>query len=62
VGRKIEPQGPGRSSADAEDKVERAAVSKRHPMLGALKGLVRIAPGTDLTDPAYPDWSDSGDT
>jgi hypothetical protein len=30
----------------------RAAMSKRHPMFGALKGLVRIAPGTDITAPA----------
>jgi len=29
---------------------------RRHPLLGALKGLVRIMPGTDLTKPADPDW------
>jgi len=28
----------------------------RHPLFGALKGLMRIAPGTDLTKPADPDW------
>ena len=28
----------------------------RHPLFGALKGLVRIAPGVDLTEPADPDW------
>jgi hypothetical protein len=28
----------------------------RHPLLGALKGLVQIMPGTDLTEPADPDW------
>ena len=27
-----------------------------HPLLGALKGLMRIAPGADLTKPADPDW------
>ena len=27
-----------------------------HPILGALKGLVRIPPGVDLTEPADPDW------
>ena len=27
-----------------------------HPLAGALKGLMRIAPGTDLTKPADPDW------
>jgi len=28
----------------------------RHPLLGAMKGLVRIMPGTDLTEPADPEW------
>jgi hypothetical protein len=28
----------------------------RHPLLGALKGLVRVMPGTGLTAPA---WADS---
>lgn len=32
--------------------------SKRHPLLGALKGLMRIMPGTDLTKPAEPGWGD----
>ena len=31
-------------------------VEKYHPLLGALKGLMRIGPGTDLTLPADPDW------
>ena len=29
---------------------------ERHPLFGALKGLVRIPPGIDLTEPADPDW------
>jgi len=62
VSRKIDPQAPDGSSADAERKAERAAVSRRHPRFGALKGLVRIAPGTDLTDPAYPDWGEKIET
>jgi hypothetical protein len=41
-----------------EGALKRAAVSKRHPSFGALKGLVRIAPGTDLTEPADPEWGD----
>jgi hypothetical protein len=49
-------QGREGSSIATEEKIDRAAVSSRHPMFGALKGLVRIAPGTDLTDPADPDW------
>src|ERR1700730_16492948 len=55
--RKIGPRAPARSSSATENEVKRAAISKRHPMYGALKGLMRIAPGTDLTDPADPDWS-----
>src|ERR1700730_268403 len=56
VFRKNLPQGREGSSVATEEKIDRAAVSSRHPMFGALKGLVRIAPGTDLTDPADPDW------
>lgn len=32
------------------------AVRGRHPLIGALKGTIRILPGTDLTQPAEPDW------
>jgi hypothetical protein len=62
--RKIEPKVPDRSSTNAVGKGrdERAAVSKRRPLFGALKGLVRIAPGTDLTEPADPDWGRTGET
>lgn len=28
----------------------------RHPLYGAMKDLMRIMPGTDLTQPADPDW------
>jgi hypothetical protein len=42
-----------------DDVSKRPAVSKRHPSFGALKGLVRVAPGTDLTAPADPDWGDN---
>jgi hypothetical protein len=55
VFRKTEPQGSTDVSAHTKGSM-RAAVSSRHPMFGALKGLVRIAPGTDLTDPADSDW------
>ena len=30
----------------------------RHPAFGALKGMIRIAPGVDLTEPADPEWAD----
>lgn len=29
-----------------------------HPLYGLMKGLVRIMPGTDLTQPADPEWAD----
>lgn len=29
-----------------------------HPAYGAMKGLIRIMPGTDLTEPADPEWAD----
>ena len=29
-----------------------------HPLYGAMQGLVRIMPGTDLTQPADPEWAD----
>lgn len=29
-----------------------------HPAWGYMKGLVRIMPGTDLTQPADPEWAD----
>jgi hypothetical protein len=29
-----------------------------HPLYGHMAGLVRIMPGTDLTQPADPDWAD----
>jgi len=29
-----------------------------HPLYGAMKDLIRITPGTDLTQPADPEWAD----
>ncbi len=31
---------------------------RRHPLFGWMKGTFTIAPGTDLTAPADPDWAD----
>ena len=31
---------------------------RRHPLFGWLKGTVTIAPGTDLTAPADPEWGE----
>jgi len=47
-----------RQSDVAPESTSRAAVSKRHPLMGCLKGTVRIAPGVDLTEPADPEWAD----
>lgn len=30
----------------------------RHPLFGALKGMVTVAPGVDLTEPADPEWGE----
>jgi hypothetical protein len=30
----------------------------KHPIFGALKDVTWIAPGTDLTEPADPQWAD----
>lgn len=37
----------------AEDQPE-----NRHPLIGLFKGLIEIAPRTDLTQPACPEWVD----
>jgi hypothetical protein len=36
----------------------RRAPTRRHPLFGALKGLLRVMPGTDLTKPADPTWGE----
>src|SRR5258708_3970640 len=54
---RIAPRGSKSSEVDTS-KGGRAAISKRHPLVGALKGTVWIAPGTDLTQPADPEWGD----
>ena len=33
-----------------------AGTGRRHPAFGCLKGHLKVAPGTDLTLPADPDW------
>ena len=32
--------------------------SRRHPAFGCMKGTITVAPGVDLTEPAFPEWAD----
>jgi hypothetical protein len=50
----------GRAATSPKDDAatSRAAVSSRHPLIGAMKGTVWTAPGTDLTQPAMPEWGE----
>ena len=56
VFRRIGPR--GFEEADARGLSGEAAPSKRHPLIGWMKGTVRIAPGADLTEPADPEWGE----
>jgi hypothetical protein len=42
-----------------EDPQPESGESKRpvHPLIGWMKGMITIMPGTDLTQPADPDWA-----
>jgi hypothetical protein len=42
----------------AESLGDNAKNLKKHPLIGALKGTIWIAPGTDLTEPADPEWGE----
>jgi hypothetical protein len=49
-------KGEDRTLGAQNPKSARSGTAKDHPLYGALKGTVRIMPGTDLTEPADPDW------
>jgi hypothetical protein len=49
---------PRQSPEGAVEGDLRPAISVHHPHFGALKGLVRIDPRIDLTQPADPDWGE----
>lgn len=52
VFRKVDTKEPrGRGAGPSE-----AGITRRHPLIGSLKGLLHIEPGTDLTAPADPNW------
>lgn len=52
----------GRANESGADRVapgnEEPKKRRRHPGFGALKDVTWIAPGVDLTEPAYPEWAD----
>jgi hypothetical protein len=50
--RRVQPA--GRAASQGESGVEKVPI---HPAYGAMKGLVRVMPGTDLTAPADPEWA-----
>ncbi len=31
---------------------------KRHPAFGIMKDVTWVAPGVDLTEPAFPEWAE----
>jgi hypothetical protein len=43
-------------STPADQKKE--GQPKHHPAYGALKGMITILPGVDLTEPAFEDWKE----
>ncbi len=52
------PNEPTSPAPAAPPEGGRRAPSRRHPLFGALKGLLRVMPGTDLTKPADPTWGE----
>jgi hypothetical protein len=47
-----------RGPKDASGAPQSAGEKPVHPAYGAMQGLIRILPGTDLTQPADPEWAD----
>ena len=49
-----EPPAP----SDKGSKNRKKAAQKRHPLIGCMKGTIKVAPGLDLTESADPEWAD----
>lgn len=47
-----------RRLASREERGDEEMTTSRHPLFGCMKGLIHVAPGTDLTEPADPEWAD----
>ena len=58
VFRKAEQFDHQRDTKQASKAKGRPGHARRHPLFGWMKGMITIAPGTDLTKPADPDWGD----
>jgi hypothetical protein len=58
VFRKMSPGRQGEGAPSTPSPPAGEASPRHHPLLGALKGLVRVMPGTDLTKPADPSWGE----
>jgi hypothetical protein len=59
-GRKLVFRRVGKAPVSAGESANPTAPkpSRRHPLFGWMKGTFTIAPGTDLTAPADPEWAD----
>jgi len=53
VFRRVRPKSPGSQTPAPPAASEPYKV---HPAYGSMKGLIQIAPGVDLTEPADPEW------
>lgn len=51
-------QASGKKHAPGIESREKGEKSKRHPLIGWMKGTFTIAPGVDLTEPAMPEWGE----
>jgi hypothetical protein len=58
VFRKMSPSKQNESAPPMPNLPAGETPSPPHPLLGALKGLVLVMPGTDLTKPADPSWGE----
>ena len=47
-----------RKPTAAAEAAQSAGEKPFHPAYGMMQGLIRIMPGTDLTQPADPEWAD----
>jgi hypothetical protein len=48
---------PIQKKAPSREEAKMSEQSDKHPLIGWMKGTITIAPGTDLTEPADPDWA-----